>query len=227
MKVEVLPHKHSSKGASCPTRVITYALVCVLLWVTTGCGRSGGPIERQDDLMDVMWGRDGYVFPEAASERYCALLDNVYHLMPLEELTATLGDPDRKTRNLRRLGQFGLPSEAYALVWKLGRYDCYVVVDKASSAVSNMVFVHGNLGHDAIASKGEVLGDKINVGMSEAEVLQILGKPDRIEDGSEVGSPGEYWFHYYDTVRDASSSRVIRFSKKDKRVLSVVMELIF
>lgn len=166
-----------------------------------------------------------FLFIDPDFDEFYAFSQVVYYRMSVKELVASLGRPDIHTKDLEILAQFRLPPDGYAMVWRLETNDLYVVVDSNEKRVSNMIWVNrkDNTGVEWINSKAEVRTTQIVAGMSEAQVENLLGKPDRIEDRDGYGCQDHYVFLYRSTVPAnlplKRTFTAILFSKTERKVI--------
>lgn len=209
---------------------LRYALVCSWLLPTTGCVRSSThspPVVQKEESILRLFPAGSLGMQESDISRYLAISEGVYYLMPMDDVVAEVGEPDRRVENLEHLRNFRLPAKAYALVWDLGRYACYVAASRVEGVVSTVIVVDRdrNLGYDATGSKADVLRCRVTIGMTEAEVLAILGEPDRVVDRRPGQFPGEHCLYYEDTVPGSSDMPVVVvFSNPDRKVIFVGWE---
>jgi len=128
----------------------------------------------------------------------------VHYLMPVEEALEVLGEPHGELRDISALKVFSRTEGSRAYYWHSREATLYLVVNRRSKAVVNMVVVDDvtNVGQEVMLTREEILSARVRAGMGVDKVYKIMGAPDRVE--TVRGGGGEeidrFWYDPPDRI---------------------------
>ena len=107
----------------------------------------------------------------------------VHYLMPVDKALKVLGEPHGELRDVSALKAFARTEGSRAYYWYFREATLYLVVDRRSKAVVNLIVVDDvtNMGQEVMLTREEILSARISVGMGVDKVYRIMGIPDRVE----------------------------------------------
>jgi hypothetical protein len=110
----------------------------------------------------------------------------VHYHMPVDEAVTILGPPHGELRETLVLRKFPRTEGARAYYWHRRDATLYVVYDRRSRLVENMIVADDttDMGVEILLTRREILSARVALDMNVTEVYRIMGKPDRIDQST-------------------------------------------
>ena len=206
-----------------------FIVVAVLFCLSCGCDRK--PLAKSEldnpliseDFANIVSGK--------TTPRISQVYNRVYSGMSAQDALKAAGSPDDVITDIDFLKNFGIPKKGWALVYSSGNINSYAVVDPSNERISKVIYenTEANTGFEYIGTKPAPTVFDITKGMTESEVVAILGKPDKIVDGArdllQYSDPENYFRYIYSTGKGSSEVPInqveFEFSKTDRKIKDI------
>lgn len=212
--------------------VIVLASIIIILSLCLTCGCERKPIIKSE-IENPLADKDFYL---AVAEESMSQISKVYYKfysgMPVKEAVAVAGIPNNVIKDVKFLKNFGLPKKAYALVYYGSNFTAYAVADPSNDRILKVIYeiINTNTGFEYTGGKPAATVFDVKKGMTEEEVVALVGKPDKTVDGardlSKYPDPENYYRLLYRIYSDTGNSKPAKwiefeFLKTDRKIVEI------
>lgn len=215
--------------------VIFLASISIVLSLCLTCGCERKPIiksEIENPLADKR-------FNLAVAEESLSQISRVYYKfysgMPVKNAVAVAGIPDSVMKDIKFLKNFNIPKKGYALVYYSPDFNAYAIVDPNNDRILKVIYeiINTNTAFEYTAGKPAATVFDVKKGMTEEEMVALIGKPDKTVDGardlSKYPDPENYFRLLYKIDHGSHGSQPFKwiefeFSKTDRKIIEIYQQ---